>query len=91
MAIDWAKQYDDLLEFVPPQAGGMVFMKYKFPINSTELSDWLRLEKGVFILAGDVYGMDYHFRIGIGTDKKELLKGYEILTSALNERFKLSF
>jgi aspartate/methionine/tyrosine aminotransferase len=84
---DWANQHGDLLEFVPPKAGGMVFIKYKFPINSTELSDWLRLEKGVFILAGDVYGMDHHFRIGIGAEKKDLLKGYEILSNALKERF----
>ncbi len=84
---EWAKQYKDLIEFVPPKAGGMVFIKYKFPVNSTELSDWLRLEKGVFILAGDVYGMDKHFRIGIGAEKKDLLKGYAILTEALKERF----
>ncbi|MCG8323274.1 MAG: aminotransferase class I/II-fold pyridoxal phosphate-dependent enzyme [Cytophagales bacterium] len=87
LTIDWAKQYGDLMEFVLPKAGGMVFLKYKFPINSTELSDWLRLEKGVFILAGDVYGMDNHFRIGIGAEKKDLLKGYNILSSALKERF----
>jgi aspartate/methionine/tyrosine aminotransferase len=87
MTVDWVNQHKDLLEFVPPKAGGMVFIKYKFPINSTALSDWLRLEKGVFILAGDVYGIDNHFRIGIGAEKKELLKGYNILSSALNERF----
>jgi aspartate/methionine/tyrosine aminotransferase len=87
LTIEWAKQYDDLIEFVPPEAGGMVFMNYKFPINSTQLSNWLRLEKGVFIVAGDVYAMDNHFRIGIGAEKKSLLKGYEILTSALKERF----
>lgn len=85
--IEWANQYNKLIEFTPPKAGGMVFIKYKFPINSTELSDWLRLEKGVFILAGDVYGMDYHFRIGIGAEKKDLLKGYALLTEALKERF----
>lgn len=85
--IEWVKQYNDLIEFVPPKAGGMVFMKYKFPINSTELSDWLRVEKDVFILAGDVYGLDYHFRIGIGAEKDHLLRGYEILTAALKERF----
>jgi aspartate/methionine/tyrosine aminotransferase len=87
--IEWAQQYKDLISFSPPMAGGMVFINYKFPINSTELSDWLRLEKGVFILAGDVYGMDNHFRIGIGAEKKDLLKGYEILNKALNERFGL--
>lgn len=89
LTIDWVEQYNDLIDFIPPQAGGMVFIKYKFPINSTELSNWLRLEKGVFILAGDVYGMDNHFRIGIGAEKKDLLMGYEILTSALKERFNI--
>jgi len=85
--IEWAEQYRDFIEFTPPKAGGMVFIKYKFPINSTELSDWLRLEKGVFILPGDVFGMDNHFRIGIGAEKKYLLQGYAILTEALKERF----
>ncbi|MBX7127493.1 MAG: aminotransferase class I/II-fold pyridoxal phosphate-dependent enzyme, partial [Cyclobacteriaceae bacterium] len=84
---DWVRDHRNMIEFVPPKAGGMVFMKYKFPINSTELSDWLRLKKGVFILAGDVYGMDHHFRLGIGAEKHTLLKGYDILTAALRERF----
>lgn len=87
--IEWANQCNGLIEFTPPKAGGMVFIKYNFPINSTELSDWLRLEKGVFVLAGDVYGMDYHFRIGIGAEKKELLKGYSIITEALKKDLKL--
>jgi len=87
LTLEWAEQYQDLISFVPPKAGGMVFVKYKFPINSTQLSDWLRSEKSVFILPGDVYGMDHHFRIGIGAEKKDLLKGYGILTSALKERF----
>lgn len=86
---DWAEQYNDLISFVPPKAGGMIFIKYKFPMNSTALSDWLRLEKGVFILAGDVYGMDHHFRIGIGAEKKDLSKGYQLLSEALKERFGL--
>ena len=87
--IAWAQQYGELIKFEPPKAGGMVFIQYKFPINSTELSDWLRLEKGVFILAGDVYGMDNHFRIGIGAHKDDLLKGFGILDDALKGRFDL--
>ena len=85
--IEWAKGYKDMLEFVPPQAGGMVFLRYKFPIHSTELSDWMRLEKGVFIVAGDVYGLDHHFRLGIGVPKPDLLKGYDLLTTGLREKF----
>lgn len=85
----WAKTHENLIEFVPPKAGGMVFIKYKFDMNSTELSDWLRLEKGVFILPGDVYGMDGYFRIGIGAPKEQLLEGFKIMTNALTERFGL--
>ena len=84
----WAEDYKGLIEFVPPQAGGMLFMKYHYPINSTELSDWLRLEKGVFVLAGDVYGMDNYIRIGIGAEQKHLMEGMEIMGTALKERFK---
>ena len=85
--IEWAEGYKDMLDFIPPRAGGMVFMRYKFPINSTELSNWLRLEKGLFIVAGDVYGLDHHFRLGIGVAKPDLLKGYALFTAALTERF----
>jgi aspartate/methionine/tyrosine aminotransferase len=87
VTLEWADKHKDMLEFVPPKAGGMVFVKYKYPINSTELSNWLRIEKGVFILPGDVFDMDYHFRLGIGAQKSDLLKGYEILTRSLRERF----
>jgi len=85
--IEWSKKFNSLIQFVPPQAGGMVFINYKFPINSSELSEWLRLEKGVFVLAGDVYGMDHYFRIGIGAENDYLMKGLNILSQALMERF----
>ena len=56
-------------------------------INSTELAEWLRNEKSVFILAGDVYGMDKHFRIGIGERKDYILNGLERIKVALKEKF----
>lgn len=86
---EWLNQYGDLFEYVPPQAGGMLFIKYNLDINSTELAEWLRKEKSVFILAGDTYGMDKHFRIGIGERKKYILEGLERIKEALKERFGL--
>jgi aspartate/methionine/tyrosine aminotransferase len=85
--IDWVKSYGDLLRFVPPKAGGMAFMHYDLDINSTELAEWLRKEHSVFILAGDCYGMDNFFRIGIGAEKKQLIAGLERVRSALKDRF----
>ena len=75
------------LRLVPPKAGGMAFMHYDFDINSSELSDWLRAEYSVFILAGDTYGMDHYFRIGIGAEKDLLLTGLGRVRTALQERF----
>lgn len=85
----WVDSYQDLFEFVPPQAGGMAFLKYKLDVNSTELSDWLRKEHSVFIVSGDCYGMDGYIRIGIGERYDVLVEGLEIMKNALVERFKL--
>lgn len=85
----WLDNYNGLFEYVPPKAGGMLFIKYHLDINSTELAQWLRTEKSVFILAGDVYGMDHHFRIGIGERKDFILQGLARIADALQQRFQL--
>ena len=86
---EWLDQYGDLFEYVPPKAGGMLFIKYNLDINSTELAKWLRTEKSVFILAGDCYGMDHYFRIGIGERMDYILDGLGRIKEALKERFKI--
>jgi aspartate/methionine/tyrosine aminotransferase len=86
---EWVESLGQHIRFIPPRAGGMVFMRYDFAINSTELSDWLRTEQSVFILAGDCYGMDSFFRIGIGVETSQLLAGLERVRHALVERFGL--
>ncbi|HYW34171.1 MAG TPA: aminotransferase class I/II-fold pyridoxal phosphate-dependent enzyme [Balneolaceae bacterium] len=83
----WLNKFEGTFKYTDPQGGGMIFIKYNLDINSTELSDWLREEKSVFILAGDTYGMDYHFRIGIGARKEYLLNGLKRVENALRERF----
>ena len=84
---DWVRSFGDLIRFVPPKAGGMAFMRYGFDLNSTELATWLREEHSVFILAGDCYGMDSFFRIGVGAESEYLLTGLGRVRKALVERF----
>lgn len=84
---DWLSQYGDLFEYHDPKGGGMLFIKYKLDINSSDMADWLRKEKSVFILAGDCFGMDRYFRIGIGAEKQYLLRGLDKIKEALEERF----
>lgn len=84
---NWLDQYGELFEYVAPKGGGMLFIKYNLKINSTELAKWLREEKSVFIVAGDCYGLDHHFRIGLGERKDYLLAGLSRIQDALKERF----
>lgn len=83
----WLDQYGSLFSYVPPQGGGMLFVKYNIDINSTELTDWLRKEQSVFLVAGDCYGIDKHFRIGIGERKEYILEGLNRVKEALKNRF----
>ncbi len=89
MVQGWIDGFGDLIRFVPPKAGGMAFMRYGFEMNSTELTTWLRKEHSVFVVAGDCYGMDHFFRIGIGAERDCLLTGLERVRRALVERFGL--
>ena len=75
------------MRFTPPKAGGVAFFRYDYPINSTELAEWLRVEHSVFILAGDTFGMDSFFRIGIGAETAYLQAGLERVRDALVNRF----
>ena len=83
----WINQHGSLFRFVSPQAGGMAFMGYDLDINSTELSDWLRVQESIFVLPGDCYGMDHYIRIGIGEKPEAIQKGLNKVTHALKERF----
>lgn len=87
LTLEWLESFGDRFRFVPPKAGGMAFMRYDYPINSTALATWLRQDHSVFILAGDCYGMDHYFRIGIGAESDYLLTGLARVREALVGRF----
>ncbi len=82
---DWSDQHGDLFSFIPPRAGGIAFLKYTMDINSSELMTQLREEKSVFIVAGDLFGMDRYLRIGFGAEKEYLLKGLSLFDEFLRE------
>lgn len=87
LVIDWVAGWIGRIEFIPPRAGGMAFMRYDFDINSSELADWLRTEWSTFVLAGDCFGMDRFFRVGIGAETGVLTAGLDRVRRALLRRF----
>jgi aspartate/methionine/tyrosine aminotransferase len=81
---DWQDQVN-MFEFIPPKAGGMAFFKYQMDINSTELTNQLRKDKSVFLVAGDCFGMDHYLRIGFGAEKNYLNDGLNLFSDFLND------
>ncbi|GAB5391331.1 MAG: aminotransferase [Alteromonas macleodii] len=73
--------------FVPPKAGGMAFIRYDLPVNSTELAHEFRQELSVLILPGDVYGLDGYFRVGIGAPSDHLEKGLERISHYVKHKY----
>jgi aspartate/methionine/tyrosine aminotransferase len=71
----WVARWNGRLRYDRPAAGGMVFVAYDFPINSSELSRRLREQESVFVVAGDWFGLDGHLRIGTGGHAHELEEG----------------
>jgi len=82
---DWVERHGGNFSMIPPRAGGMAFMHYKFDINSSELVTRLREEKSVLVVAGDWFGMDRYLRLGIGGETTELVEGLELIDEFLNE------
>jgi aspartate/methionine/tyrosine aminotransferase len=69
-----------------PAAGGMAFLRYDFNMPSEMLSNELREQESVFVVAGSWFGIENHIRIGIGVKAEHLVEGLARLDSFLARR-----
>jgi aspartate/methionine/tyrosine aminotransferase len=67
-----------------PAAGGMAFLRYDFDMSSEDLSNQLREEESVFVVAGSWFGIENHVRIGIGVKTEHLVEGLARLDAFLS-------
>jgi aspartate/methionine/tyrosine aminotransferase len=67
-----------------PAAGGMAFLHYDFDMSSEDLSNQLREEESVFVVAGSWFGIENHVRIGIGVKTEHLVEGLARLDAFLS-------
>lgn len=79
----WVARWNGRLSYVRPQAGGMVFVRYDWPIGSDELSKLARERESVFVVAGAWFGMDGYLRIGTGGEAHVLEEGLTRLDRVL--------
>jgi aspartate/methionine/tyrosine aminotransferase len=84
----WLDAHGASFQYAPPEAGAIVYVRYHYPINSTDLVMRLRVEKSVLIVPGDHFGMDGYLRIGFGDDVRRLTEGLERVGQLLGALFK---
>ena len=71
----WLDEFEGNVDYLTPQAGAMMYLRYHFDVNSSELARQLRFEESVLVVAGDHYGMDGYLRIGYGAHLDQLQDG----------------
>jgi len=81
---EWLSSDAGQFRYIPPEAGAIVYVQYRLPVNSTMLVNRLREEKSVLIVPGDHFGMDGYLRIGIGPETGYLRAGLERLSELLS-------
>lgn len=79
----WLADHAPAFSWIPPEAGAIVYARYNYRINSTELVTRLRDEKSVLIVPGDHFGMDGYLRLGFGESPDYLRQGLDRLHALL--------
>jgi len=68
----WLAAQDGEFAFRAPDAGAIVWARYRSDVNSTALAESLRAEHDVLVVPGDQFGMDRWVRLGFGPPAAEL-------------------
>jgi aspartate/methionine/tyrosine aminotransferase len=82
---EWLDSHPGVFSVRPPDAAAIAFARYDLAVNSSELSDRLRTEKGVLIVPGDHFGMDHFLRISFGLPHDYLRAGLDRLHELIVE------
>jgi aspartate/methionine/tyrosine aminotransferase len=80
----WIRDHADVLTYVRPAAGAIVYLEYDLPVPSAQLVDRIRREQSVLLVPGSMFGLGDGFRIGFGFDPEETIKGLERVSPYLS-------
>jgi hypothetical protein len=81
---EWVRRRGDLFRLVPPRAGAIAYLRYGWPVNSTELVNRLREQESVLVVPGDHFGMDGFLRVGFGNEPQDLRAGLDRIDNVLD-------
>jgi hypothetical protein len=80
----WIEKRAPALTHVPPEAGAIVLVRYRYGINSTALVERLRDQESVLLVPGDHFDMDGYVRIGFGNHPAYLAAGLTLVGNVLD-------
>jgi aspartate/methionine/tyrosine aminotransferase len=81
----WLDGHADLFDYVPPDAGAIVYVRARQEIDSIEFVDRLRRQKSVLLVPGAHFGMEGWVRIGFGSEAAALTEGLRRLHEFVEE------
>jgi aspartate/methionine/tyrosine aminotransferase len=76
---------EPLIDWVPPRAGTVAFLRQNTGVSSEELCKRLIEEKDVLLVPGTCFGMEGFLRIGFGNNTVVLREGLSRFKEMLNE------
>jgi len=79
----WIERQEGL-SHIAPEAGAIAFVRHTHPFRSSELTERLRAERSVLLVAGDHFDMNGYFRIGFGSDPQYLESALSLIGEFLS-------
>ena len=81
----WIEKRAPKVTHVAPEAGAILLARYQHRINSTALTERLRLTRSVLVVPGDHFDLDGYIRIGFGNHPGHVASALELVGEVLDE------
>ncbi|HEY6291672.1 MAG TPA: aminotransferase class I/II-fold pyridoxal phosphate-dependent enzyme [Terriglobia bacterium] len=81
---EWMKSHGQDFAVIPPAAGAIAYLRYRHPINSSQLMERCIKEQSLLIVPGDHFGMDGFIRLNYGVSADHLRAGLKRLDQTLS-------
>lgn len=79
----WLNAQDGEFSWRAPDAGAIVWAKYRSGVNSSALAESLRAQHDVLIVPGDQFAMDGYVRLGFGSPIDEVMQALDFVGMAM--------
>jgi hypothetical protein len=81
----WLEAQDGEFTWRAPDAGAIVWAKYRSAVPSAELAETLRVKHDVLIVPGDQFGMEGYVRLGFGSPLHEVMEALDLVGRAFRQ------